>query len=228
MPFPAPIQLQVPSAELTNNSAIQGLRDGISITHLLPSQQFIANSCECMKTQSTNLCSLRVIERQRVSVRGDTILTCTQTVCTTAADYLSCMPCQTDANPIPTLYMILLTFHLLFRLARSATHPSDTPCPSSEEEIRFQIGQYDVSTEEVRAVKGVLLGRALERTQKTLQCLRERVEKAARELTERHTQANNDLGPGWDFEAREIKNVVALSEIQVAGICDVCEQIQRQ
>ena len=166
--------------------------------------------CPCMRTQSANLCALRTIERRRGPARVDTVLSCTRVVCTAAESHLGCATCRTDPNPVPTLYLTLLTFQLLFRCAGAAAHPPDRPCPVSEPGMGFQMGLYEPTTDEARALKDVLVNRALERIQRALLGLKERVERAAQEMKARDTRGERDLGPGWDVERCEMRNLLAL------------------
>jgi hypothetical protein len=168
-----------------------------------------------MKSQSSNLVSLRNIEQRQSPVRVDTILSCTRVVSSAAETQLACAACGAEPNPVPTLLLTLMTFQTIFRWARAQTHHPDAPCPGLDPGMGIRMGAYEISREEAHMLKSMLLSRAFERVQHVLVRLRSRVEIVAADVDRKRRRASlgdRELESGWDFEKGEVQNLLGLSQ----------------
>ena len=148
-------------------------------------------SCRCMRKQSDALCQLQTIEKQQCPVKVDTILTCVSVVLRTTEEYLRCTECRDDSR---TLVQVIMIFQTIFSWVQAQCHSPGMPCP----DLSLTLGLYEVSREESRMVKLVLISNALEKTRTTLKLLSSRVEQLVA------SRPGNQL---WEFERADLRNL---------------------
>jgi hypothetical protein len=153
-------------------------------------------SCRCMRSQADKLCLLRTIEQRQIPVKTDTILSWTKTITQAAEDQMKCAFCRSDPH---TLLLTIMTFQVIFRWVRSQIYTTDIP----SDDLNIKIGQYDISKQEARLLKNILVQRAFDKNQKVLMLLHARVEQVAKEI---------EKSQPWDFERVEMQNLQALCQ----------------
>ena len=99
----------------------------------------------------------------------DTLLTSVNLVLNITENQLKCSQCLYDSYVAMQLIMI---FQTILTWSQGQTNPPGTPAP----DLRVTLGQHEMTEDECRVVKNVLISKALDRTSALLKLMKSRIE----------------------------------------------------
>jgi hypothetical protein len=141
---------------------------GQSPTGVFPAA-FKRPSCSCLKLQAAVLCRVHLIDSSHEDIRGDTVLATTSKIVDSCNSLITCPYCATDYKFV-LLAIMTVRIMLCWLRGLSMSRPQ-----TDNANMKLTLGEYEISGEEEKIVKNILVARTLEKVKMLLRRLRERV-----------------------------------------------------